>query len=297
MRARASAGVERGCGTREEGGVYLETGLSEFGIDLSNFIPDPPNRFDMDLKRGQEIRTRSDQTSHVFDWVGESGYPTASDVVEEIQSHGASRRTSEHLEFDRLSPDSRMILVHRRAVCTSLEEAWHLETLLRLREMPQYRRKCMLHRRTDGEKHHLDAPESPCTRHWYLDAGWDRTLAQYSFDLSGEPETDREARARKYFRIQEDPKQYWFYRNLEKKDRYYLRLGIRKFTSDTSYKTVGAPRSESGSGPVQLEWSPGIIATLPITNVTVVESSDDGHTQTVERLKQKSRVPISVSES
>jgi hypothetical protein len=38
----ATPGVERGCGTREEGGVSLEVGFSEEGVPMKCFWADPP---------------------------------------------------------------------------------------------------------------------------------------------------------------------------------------------------------------------------------------------------------------
>src|SRR5438552_2486585 len=41
--------VERGCGEREQGGVYAETGLSRYGTPLEYFLIDPPQTLPVGL--------------------------------------------------------------------------------------------------------------------------------------------------------------------------------------------------------------------------------------------------------
>jgi len=162
----AVPGVQRGCGTREEGGVYFESGLSEDGHPLEHFLCDPPVPYQVDSTLGQTLIER-DGTHHVVDWIGQSGYPYPADIVEEVRRYGLSRRVSKTFDFEKLTPDSCIILVHARAVASDPPEGARFET-------DNY------HGRLDtrcalfvslGERKHIYNPESaPCTRFWYLDA-------------------------------------------------------------------------------------------------------------------------------
>jgi len=60
---------------------------------------------------------------HIFDWVGEGYYPYVSDFIEEVRRFGASRRLPQTLDFSRLSPMSRLILLHSRALVPAFEES------------------------------------------------------------------------------------------------------------------------------------------------------------------------------
>lgn len=53
---------------------------------------------------------------HVFDIVGQGYYPYPSDYVEETRHLGASRRLPANLDFSRLGPGSRLMLIHAQAV-------------------------------------------------------------------------------------------------------------------------------------------------------------------------------------
>src|SRR5437588_2065576 len=91
--------VERGCGERESGGVYVESGLNPFGRPLEHFLIDPPQALPegLDLINKPQLWPRVDpQTGDdILDpdtqepivdlliWVGEEHYPFCPDYIEE----------------------------------------------------------------------------------------------------------------------------------------------------------------------------------------------------------------------
>ncbi|HLJ34446.1 MAG TPA: hypothetical protein VKU38_12365 [Ktedonobacteraceae bacterium] len=121
--------VERGCGDREPGGVYCESGLSPYGRPLEEFLIDPPlpvpDGLDL-VNKPQLWQRRLPDGQPVLDaagnpiydlliWVGEQHYPYCPDYIEETRRYGASRRLNPNLDLSRLSCTSRMILAHARA--------------------------------------------------------------------------------------------------------------------------------------------------------------------------------------
>jgi hypothetical protein len=128
---RAEA-VERGCGEREPGGVYVESGLSPFGRPLEHFLIDPPQALPagldlinkpqlwlrMDPQTGDDILDPETQEPIVdlLIWVGEEFYPFCPDFIEEVKRWGASRKLNPNLDLARLTRSSRMILAHPRAL-------------------------------------------------------------------------------------------------------------------------------------------------------------------------------------
>lgn len=121
---------ERGCGDREEGGVYLEVGFSKHGMPFDWFLYCPPQP----IPPGMDIinkpicleRRKADGTLFiseltgesifdVFIWIGESHYPTVPDYIEEGKRLGLSRRVSESIPLDQLTKESRMVLAHPKA--------------------------------------------------------------------------------------------------------------------------------------------------------------------------------------
>lgn len=56
---------------------------------------------------------------HVLDWVGEASYPFAADFLEEGRRYGFSRRVSKTLDLSRLSAESRLLVVHARGLVTN----------------------------------------------------------------------------------------------------------------------------------------------------------------------------------
>ena len=117
--------VERGCGEREQGGVYAETGLSRYGSPLEYFMIDPPRPLPEGLdiiNKPQLWEDPATGITHLLIWIGGEHYEYTPDYVEETKRFGASRRINPNLELSRLTRESRMILAHPRAINTLWEE-------------------------------------------------------------------------------------------------------------------------------------------------------------------------------
>jgi hypothetical protein len=118
--------VSRGCGEREPGGVYAESGLSPHGRPLEEFLFDPPLPIPdgLDLINKPQLWQRTlvsgepaldAEEQPIYDlliWVGEEHYPYCSDYLEEVKRYGASRKLNPNLDLSLLSRSSRMILAH-----------------------------------------------------------------------------------------------------------------------------------------------------------------------------------------
>jgi hypothetical protein len=111
----------RGCGTRIAGGIYLECGLSEGGRPIEEFLIDPPLPLPPDLVVAAQGVTLIERGGvwHVLDWVGASHYPNVADFVEEVRRFGLSRRIPQNQPFQQITQNSRIILVHSRAIVTA----------------------------------------------------------------------------------------------------------------------------------------------------------------------------------
>src|SRR5260370_24193058 len=117
--------VERGCGEREQGGVYAETGLSPYGTPLEFFLIDPPRPLPEGLDLINKPQLWEDPATgitHLLIWIGSEYYQWCSDYIEETRRFGASRRINPNLELSRLTRESRMILAHPRAINTLWQE-------------------------------------------------------------------------------------------------------------------------------------------------------------------------------
>lgn len=120
------AGMTRGCGKRQSGGVYIEVGTSGDGegYPVEHFLTDPPVEVPQTLDigaRGVQLIERGG-VWHVLDWVGEDSYPNVADLIEEVRRFGLSRRAQKTLEFGKLTKDSRILLIHRKAVVENVAE-------------------------------------------------------------------------------------------------------------------------------------------------------------------------------
>ena len=117
--------VERGCGEREQGGVYGESGLSPYGSPLENFLIDPPlplpEGIDL-INKPQLCEDPATGITHLLIWVGAEHYTYTPDYIEETRRFGASRRINPNLELSRLTHESHMILAHPRAINALWEE-------------------------------------------------------------------------------------------------------------------------------------------------------------------------------
>jgi len=125
--------VPRGCGEREPGGVYAESGLSRRGRPLEEFLFDPPLPIPdgLDLVNKPQLWQRTlpsgepaldENDLPIFDlliWVGAEHYPYCPDYLEETRRYGASRRLNPNLDLAQLSRSSRMILAHPHVLNTA----------------------------------------------------------------------------------------------------------------------------------------------------------------------------------
>jgi hypothetical protein len=128
--------VPRGCGEREPGGVYAESGLSPYGRPLEEFLFDPPLPIPegLDLINKPQLWQRTFPSGEpaldenelpIFDlliWVGAEYYPYCPDYLEETRRYGASRRLNPNLDLAQLSRSSRMILAHPHVLNTMWQE-------------------------------------------------------------------------------------------------------------------------------------------------------------------------------
>ena len=128
--------VPRGCGEREPGGVYAESGLSPYGRPLEEFLFDPPlpipEGLDLVNKPQLWMRTLASgepaldaEEQPIYDlliWVGEEHYKYCCDYLEETRRYGASRRLNPNLDLWLLSRSSRMILAHPHVLNTRWQE-------------------------------------------------------------------------------------------------------------------------------------------------------------------------------
>lgn len=116
--------VPRGCGdARISGAVYAECGISLGGTStLRDFICDPPFPIDAALRamispNGVTLfQQPGTDIWHIIDWIGESFYPNVWDFLGEVARFGLSRRLSSLLEYDKISPESRLLAIHRKAI-------------------------------------------------------------------------------------------------------------------------------------------------------------------------------------
>lgn len=114
----------RGCGSRKDGGVYGCVAMSPYGTPLKDFMLDPPVPFlngqpFQGMHPAPEYITagwNTDEHLILMDWVGENGYKTVPDFVEEVRRYGMSRRIP--TTFDWESIGGRQVwlaLIHAKA--------------------------------------------------------------------------------------------------------------------------------------------------------------------------------------
>lgn len=105
----------RGCGEREEGGLYACVGLGDNGAPIEVFTLDPAIPWDRGPFRAPQFHQRQDGVWDLVMWVGAEAYPYAPDFIEEARRLGISKRVpiSNDIDYSRLTPyQSRLILVH-----------------------------------------------------------------------------------------------------------------------------------------------------------------------------------------
>lgn len=113
-----SSGVTRGCGKRVAGGVYVEVPTGPNGRPIEHFIVDAPVPVPTEMAmqvRGMNLIERAG-VWHLVDHVGAAYYPNVADIIEEVRAFGVSRRVQANLDFSRLTAESKLLLVHPRAI-------------------------------------------------------------------------------------------------------------------------------------------------------------------------------------
>lgn len=161
--SKATPGAVRGCGTRTEGGLYLEVGLSRYGWPVEYFLSDPPHPYEPDVKIGQQIVERG-ETHHIIDWVGEQHYPYPVDIIEEIRRYGLSRKVSPNADLHLLDENSRILLVHAKGLVSNTGPLKHqTEWSTEKHNLGRY----CVQKRFHANDLHIRRPEGPCSRmHW-----------------------------------------------------------------------------------------------------------------------------------
>ena len=122
-----NSNVTRGCGERQEGGLYACVGAASggAGMPLEHFIVDPPVPWQQGPFRGSQLHERPDGIIDLVMWVGQEHYPYPSDFAEEGRRHGFSKRLSPKQDYSTLTPNqSRLVLVHPRVFYGKAADAW-----------------------------------------------------------------------------------------------------------------------------------------------------------------------------
>jgi hypothetical protein len=254
MGTGAVQGVGRGCGTRQEGGIYLECGTRPGrGQPLEFFLADPPVPMTCDSKVGVELIERGGVV-HILDWVGEQHYPFVTDFLEEGRALGFSRRISGTLDLFRLTAESRILVVHARGLVVNHEalrpfmpERYNAAHNEQGRGKPAHQHHCGHLERTASLEHYRPDPHTHrCTR-----------------DLWAVPPASRVVVPRRGGYAHGTPPRY-----------------VREFAS-ISYEVF--PLAPDAPAP---EYVAALVASLPITNVSVIKAKDGSHRGTLEKVKE-----------
>ncbi len=126
--------VPRGCGEREEDGIYWELGTGAGGNPLEDFLIDPP--FPIEGVSALGVTWHQHEETgvwHLIDWIGSQYWPNPADWLEEVRRFGVSSRLPSTLEFERLTPESRLLIVHAHGFLENAHE------LLNFQPAPAYR--------------------------------------------------------------------------------------------------------------------------------------------------------------
>jgi hypothetical protein len=112
--------IERGCGKRKAGGVYVECGLVPpgYGRPFTDFLLDPPQPPPEGVDLVNKVQTWQDAAGvhHLLVWIGAEHYPYLPDFIEEARRFGISRRIRGNFDFSLLTTASRMLLIHPSAI-------------------------------------------------------------------------------------------------------------------------------------------------------------------------------------
>jgi hypothetical protein len=275
----ATTPVERGCGSRQEGGIYIECGLSEWGEPLEKFILDPPVPVPVEFKLPTQGVGSFERNGifHAADRIGAKFYPNAADFTEEVRRFGLSRRIPKNFPFEILSERSKIFVAHPKGLVTN----WAgLRT-----NSPVYPSwicpKCKVEHKPaellgalsairDKEEADAFAARNCCAGVWFetLLGGDEIALAAQT------PGYNRRSRTQ------------WDGNPL---DTLSNRLVVRKMPS-FEYVGFKAPR---GFEPNFVE---AFIASFPISNLCVIRARDNSHIEAIDRAKAAS-LPVEVADN
>ena len=169
-----TSGARRGCGTRHPGAAYLAVPLGPGGSPVEAFLIDPPIAVDAQALGLAAVGTTMidrDGVTHVLDVVGREHYPTVAGFVDEARRLGISRRISKTAAFGRLTPDSRLLLLHPHALIANAAE------------FPPTGSRCPC----DVEEHLAEGFSDMCARLWWeepLEAAQRRLAIFASFPIA-----------------------------------------------------------------------------------------------------------------
>jgi hypothetical protein len=65
--------------------------------------------------------------THLVDWIGENNYPSVADFIEETRLLGMSRKLSPKMDYSRLTPGSRHMMIHPRAHIVKFKDYFKAE--------------------------------------------------------------------------------------------------------------------------------------------------------------------------
>jgi hypothetical protein len=256
-------GIERGCGVREPGGVYVESAacdktLERLGLircsPVEAFLFDPPLPVGaVELPaRGVALIERQDGSGvfDVWDRVGAEGYPNVADMVEEIKRFGLSRRIPQGVDFSKLTPDSLVFLAHPRAILANVGELYEL-LAIEAEESPD---RHLFFRCPCGKAGHtldeLITDDVTCAGIWW------QTL--YKGEASYDPAQ-------------------------------HLRHVVRE-SGSTRYSGAALPHE------FKPQWAEGIFARFPIGRLVVIDDPDSGRHEAALERAEKSSLPVDVEQ-
>jgi hypothetical protein len=117
---------DRLCGNRIAAAVYAETKSGNGESPVEHFLVDPARSVDPQALGVTALGVKLIQIGgiwHIFDIVGEEHYPLPADFVEEVRHMGSvSRRLPGGLDYLRLTEDSRLFLIHHKAIFENYTE-------------------------------------------------------------------------------------------------------------------------------------------------------------------------------
>lgn len=111
--------MTRGCGDRQDGGLYIEVETSVDGIPIEYFMLDPAIKWngEVPIRAPMLIDGTEEGVKHIVLGVGKEHYPTVPDFVEEGAYKGVSKRIPRNFDLSALTPKkSRLLLMHPRAI-------------------------------------------------------------------------------------------------------------------------------------------------------------------------------------